>query len=103
MRNLPESGAPYTRRNRTNPAPSDIRDIAVREASRHIPCPARGQSQVSKGEASGICKKRRFCHSACWAELLTDIVQLHASLGGRVSLEDASVLRISASPKTLTY
>jgi|WetSurSiteA1Bulk_404760.scaffolds.fasta_scaffold33543_2 hypothetical protein len=37
------------------------------------------------------------------AELLTDIVQLHASLEGRALLEDASVLQISASPKTLTY
>jgi hypothetical protein len=35
------------------------------------------------------------------AELLTDIVQIHATLGGRVSLEDASVPQISASPQTI--
>jgi hypothetical protein len=35
------------------------------------------------------------------AGLLTDIVQLHAALECKVSLEDASVLQISASPKTI--
>jgi hypothetical protein len=35
------------------------------------------------------------------AELLTDIVQLHAVLEGKVSLEDASVLQISASQQTI--
>ena len=35
------------------------------------------------------------------AELLTEIVLLHATLGGKVSLEDASVLQISTSPQTM--
>ena len=33
--------------------------------------------------------------------MLTDIVQRHAALGGKVSIEDASVLQISASPKAI--
>jgi len=35
------------------------------------------------------------------AELLTEIVLLQATLGGKVSLEDASVLQISTSPQTM--
>ena len=35
------------------------------------------------------------------AELLTEIVLLQAALEGKVSLEDASVLRISGSPQTM--